>query len=179
MSPALAGRPFTTETPGKTIPWVFNQQKRQSSRSEIPQRGLALHALIHLHLHSAHVFKVLLCAESCARDRVSWMAGVVLSLVPSDEWFETVPSQGLFSRLNRLKVRHVAWDRCLIISSATQSHPAVCDTLDCSMPGLPVHHQLPELAQTHVHRVGDATQPSHPLSCPSPPFNLSQHRSLL
>ena len=80
MSPALAGRPFTTETPGKTIPWVFNQQKRQSSRSEIPQRGLALHALIHLHLHSAHVFKVLLCAESCARDRVSWMAGVVLSL---------------------------------------------------------------------------------------------------
>ena len=52
-----------------------------------------------------------------------------------------------------------------------------CDPMDCSTPGLPVHHQLLELAQTHVHRVGDAIQPSHPLSCPSPPaFNLSQHQ---
>ena len=48
--------------------------------------------------------------------------------------------------------------------------------MDCSTPGIPVHHQLPELAQTHVHWVGDAIQPSHPLSSPSPPaFNLSQH----
>jgi len=52
-----------------------------------------------------------------------------------------------------------------------------CDPMDCSTPGLPVHHQLLELAQTHVHRVGDAIQTSHPLSCPSPPaFNLSQHQ---
>ena len=51
--------------------------------------------------------------------------------------------------------------------------------MDCSMPGLPVHHQLPELAQTHVRRVGDAIQPSHPLSSPSPPaLNLSQHQGL-
>ena len=51
--------------------------------------------------------------------------------------------------------------------------------MDCSMPGFPVHHQLPELAQTHVHRVGDAIQPSHPLSSPSPPaFNPSQHQGL-
>ena len=51
--------------------------------------------------------------------------------------------------------------------------------MDCSMPGFPVHHQIPELAQTHVHRVGDAIQPSHPLLSPSPPaFNLSQHQSL-
>ena len=51
--------------------------------------------------------------------------------------------------------------------------------MDRSTPGLPVHHQLPELAQTHVHRVGDAIQPSHPLSSPSPPaFNLSQHQGL-
>ena len=49
--------------------------------------------------------------------------------------------------------------------------------MDCSTPGLPVHHQLPELAQTHVHQIGDAIQPSHPLSSPSPPaFNLSQHQ---
>ena len=51
--------------------------------------------------------------------------------------------------------------------------------MDCSMPGLPVHHQLPELAQTHVHRVGDAIQPPHPPSSPSPPaFSLSQHQGL-
>ena len=51
--------------------------------------------------------------------------------------------------------------------------------MDCSMPGFPVHHQLPKLAQTHVHQVSDAIQPSHPLSSPSPPtFNLSQHRGL-
>ena len=51
--------------------------------------------------------------------------------------------------------------------------------MDCSMPGLPVHHQLPELTQTHVHRVSDAIQPSHPLLSPSPPaLTLSQHQSL-
>ena len=50
--------------------------------------------------------------------------------------------------------------------------------MDCSMPGFPVHHQLPELAQTHVHRVSDAIQPSRPLSSPSPAFNLSQHQGL-
>ena len=52
------------------------------------------------------------------------------------------------------------------------------DPMDCSTPGLPVHHQLPEFTQTHVHCVGDAIQPSHPLSSPSPAFNLSQHQGL-
>ena len=62
-----------------------------------------------------------------------------------------------------------------LISSVAQSRLTVCDPMDCSRPGLPVHHQLPELAQTHVHRFSDAIQPSHPLSSPSPPaFNLSQ-----
>ena len=60
-------------------------------------------------------------------------------------------------------------------SSVAQSCPTLCDPKDCGTPGFPVHHQLPELAQTHVHRVSDAIQPSHPLSSPSPPaFNLSQ-----
>ena len=65
------------------------------------------------------------------------------------------------------------------LSSVTQSCPTLCKPMDYSMPGFPVHHQLPELAQTHVHRVSDAIQPSHPLSSPSPPaFNLSQHQGL-
>ena len=64
-------------------------------------------------------------------------------------------------------------------SSVTQSCPTLCNPMDCSMPGLPVHHQLPELIQTHIHWVGDAIQPSHPLSAPSPPtFSLSQHQGL-
>ena len=64
-------------------------------------------------------------------------------------------------------------------SSVAQSYLTLCNPMDCIMPGFPVHHQLPELAQTHIHWVGDAIQPSHPLSSPSPPtFNLSQHQSL-
>ena len=64
-------------------------------------------------------------------------------------------------------------------SSVAQSCPTLCDPMNCSMPGLPVHHQLLEFTQTHIHRVSDAIQPSHPLSSPSPPApNPSQHQSL-
>ena len=64
-------------------------------------------------------------------------------------------------------------------SSVTQSCPTLCDPMNCSMPGLPVHYHLPEFTQTHVHRVGDAIQPFHPLSSPFPPVpNPSQHQSL-
>ena len=64
-------------------------------------------------------------------------------------------------------------------SSVSQLCPTLCDPVNRSMPGLPVHHQLPEFTQTHVHWVGDAIQPSHPLSSPSPPApNPSQHQGL-
>ena len=64
-------------------------------------------------------------------------------------------------------------------SSVAQLCPTLCDPTDGSTPGFPVHHQLPGLSQTHVHRVGDAIKPSHPLSSPSPlAFNLSQHQGL-
>ena len=64
-------------------------------------------------------------------------------------------------------------------SSVAQSCPTPCDPMNCSTPGLPVHHQLPEFTQTLVHRVGDVIQPSHPLSSPSPPDpNPSQHQGL-
>ena len=70
----------------------------------------------------------------------------------------------------------------VIITSVQFSHSVVSDSLqpmDCSMPSLSVDHQLPDLAKTHVHRVSDAIQPSHPLLSPSPPdFNLSQHQGL-
>ena len=64
-------------------------------------------------------------------------------------------------------------------SPVTQSCPTLCNFMNCSTPGLPVHHQLPEFMQTHVHWVSDAIQPSHPLSSPSPPApNPSQHQGL-
>ena len=64
-------------------------------------------------------------------------------------------------------------------SSVTQSCPTLYDSMNCSTPGLPVHHQLLEFTQTHVHRVRDAIQPSHPLSSPFPPApNPSQLQSL-
>ena len=81
-------------------------------------------------------------------------------------------------------VSSVCWHdrRCSLsqFSSVQFSHSVVslCNPMNCT-PGLPVHHQLPEFTQTHVHRVGDAIQPSHPLSSPSPPaLNLSQHQGL-
>ena len=79
--------------------------------------------------------------------------------------------------------QHLIWTNQPIasvqFSSVAQSCPTLCDPMNCSTPGLPVHHQLPEFTQTHVHRVSDPIQPSHPLSSPSPPApNPSQHQSL-
>ena len=74
---------------------------------------------------------------------------------------------------------HLGWDPLQFqFSSVTQSCPTLCDPMNCSMPGLPVHHQLLELTQTHVHSVGDAIQPSHPLSSSPLALNLSQPQGL-
>ena len=71
------------------------------------------------------------------------------------------------------------WKLSQRVSSLAQLCPTLCHPRDCSMPGLPVRHQLPEFTQTHVHWVGDPIQQSHPLSSPFPPtFNLSQHQVL-
>ena len=74
---------------------------------------------------------------------------------------------------------HKLLSKFVQFSSVAQSCPTLCDPMNHSMPGLPVHHYLPEFTQTHIHQVSDAIQPSHPLSSPSPPApNLSQHQSL-
>ena len=84
-------------------------------------------------------------------------------------WF--IPGmQGFFNIWKSINVQ---------FSSVTQSCLTLCDPMNCSTPGLPVHHQLLEFTQTHIHRVNDAIQPSHPLASPSPPApNPSQHQSL-
>ena len=75
-------------------------------------------------------------------------------------------------------VTHSFYKISVQFSSVAQSCPTLCDPMDWRMPSFPVLHKLPKLAQTHVHQVGDAIQPSHPLLSPSPAFNLSQHQSL-
>ena len=93
-----------------------------------------------------------------------------------------VQTHTLFSK--RIKLKVLKYKNCLTafsqsVSSVAQSCPTLCDPMNRSTPGLPVHHQHPEFTQTHAHRVGDAIQPSHPLSSPSPPApNPSQHQGL-
>jgi len=90
----------------------------------------------------------------------------------------TSGSQGVVPRLEPAPSTG-NWFSSVQFISAAQSCPTLCDPMNHSTPGLPVHHQLPEFTQTHVHWVGDAIQPSHPLSSPSPPaLNPSQHQSL-
>ena len=92
---------------------------------------------------------------------VSWGKGMVRPYNSSSLWIRLL----IFQCLESLKVR----------SSVQLLSLTLCDPMDCSTP---VHHQLPELDRTHVHRVSDAIQPSHPPSFPSPAFNLSQHQGL-
>ena len=84
----------------------------------------------------------------------------------------------LYSQQQCMRIIQLLYNR-IQFSSVTQSCLTLCDSMDCSMPGLPVHHQLLEFTQTHVHWVGDVIQPSQPLLSPSPPaFSLSQHQGL-
>ena len=86
---------------------------------------------------------------------------------------------GLKLNIKKTKIMASSPISSVQFSSVAQSCPTLCDPMNHSTPGLPVHHQLPEFTQTHVHRVSDAIQPSHPLSSPSPPApNPSQHQSL-
>ena len=97
----------------------------------------------------------------------------------SMSWTIKSPSPKLLFTWNSNAAGHPVFYWTILFSSVTQLCQTLSDPMACSMPGLPVHHQLPEFTQTYVHWVGDATQPSHPLSSPSPPaFSLSQHQGL-
>ena len=86
---------------------------------------------------------------------------------------------GLKLNIQKTKIMASGFIQSVQFSSVAQSCPTRCDPMNRSTPGLPVHHQLQEFIQTHIHRASDAIQPSHPLSSPSPPApNPSQHQSL-
>ena len=100
-------------------------------------------------------------------------------------WLHTIVNLLNDNEFYTLKELFLCWEnftsieKRLQFSSVAQSCPTLCDPMNRSTPGLPVHHKLPEFTQTHVHRVCDAIQPSQPLSSPSPPApNPSQHQSL-
>ena len=94
--------------------------------------------------------------------------------------YEAFPNLYWLKWIVSLKAQHSTYFILLIqFSSVAQSCPTLCDSMNHSMPGFPVHHQLQESTQTHVHCVSDDNQTSHPLSCPSPPaLNLSQYQGL-
>ena len=130
---------------------------------------------------SSVCISVQLCLFLCSfKDEVEWIVSMKdINKIP---WIgvrkELLWTQvGILEPLNRWCIVSVLLT--IQFSSVTQSCPTLCDSMDCSKPGFPVRHQLPKLTQTHVHRVGDAIQPFHPLSSPSSPaFNLSQHQGL-
>ena len=131
------------------------------------------------HVHTQQYLKwitnkdLLISTWSSAQSYVAaWMGGEL-----GREWIRVYVWLSPFTVYPKLS------QHCLLavsrFSSVAQSCLTLCNSTDCSTPGFPVHHQLLEPIQTHVHHIGDATQPSHPLLSPSPPtFNLSQHQGL-
>ena len=136
-----------------------------------------------------------------SRAQIHCIGGVILKGFPSPGWLEMKQHWGdiaashitsssrarlgvhpaLPNLIPSLQGRDNTTDmRSLVqFSSVAQSCLTLCDPMNCSTPGLPVHHQIPEFTQSHVHRVGDAIQPSHPLLAPSlPALNLPQHQGL-
>ena len=121
------------------------------------------------------------CPSWAGKNAASQMLCVAVGFCP--EHWRSVVSGGSKSNLKSTPNSYGVLTKspsCFQFSSVIQSCPTLCNPMNRSMPGLPVHHQFPEFTQTHVHRVGDAVQPSHPLSSPSPPApNPSQHQSLI
>ena len=114
-----------------------------------------------------------LCSERCTS---------FFALSPTAEYpiAQIMCEQDLFSEISYSDTMWYCTElpRHTVFSSVAQLCPTLCDPMNRSTPGLPVHHQLPEFTQTHVHRVSDAIQSSHPGSSPSPAPNPSQHQSL-
>ena len=143
-------------------PWLQNLSQRYSNQNSLGT-GIRLAKEINrikLRVHSIVSWFPIKCAKTILLGENS-----LFNKWWQDNWISTCKDMNL--------------DHSVQFSSVAQSCPTLCDPMNHSTPGLPVHHHLPEFTQTHVHRVGDAIQPSHPLSSPSPPApNPSQHQSL-
>ena len=173
--------PIDSSPPGSPIPGILQARTLEwvaisfsGSRAYLYTKSIlvllaAYPVLLRVEVHPSH----LPCPLSvdgqgvtiiCFHQTIAWLTRVT-------GWFLRVSGAIFSGSLSRpLSVQ---------FSSVTQSSPTPCNPMTCSTPGLPVHHQLPEFTQTHVHRVSGAIQPSHPLLSPSPPApNPSQHQTL-
>ena len=148
----------------QSLSWAYTLRKPQSKKTHAPQCSLQ-HCLLYL-------------GHGSSLDVHRWMDkkvvvhihnGILLSYKKECTWVSS----------NKVDEPRVYYTECSVqYSSVAQSCPTLCNPMNCSTPGLPVHHQLPEFTQTQVHRVSDAIQPFYPLSSPSPPSpNPSQHQS--
>ena len=125
-------------------------------------------------LGSSHLTSPYSWRADCSHSRPLAFLCMQLSS-PHGQRARVTPPSGLHP--NVTSMASLPWS--VQFSSVAQLCPTLCNSMDCSTPGLPVHHQLPRFTQTHVHWVSDAIQPSRPLSSPSPPtFSLSQHQGL-
>ena len=137
--------------------------------------------LLYLAFISFLAFHLLISFMSRRRDRRARM--LLLFIPESFTWQDTWLTSGCLHLSQQCLLAMNPWPHPIIqgqsVSSVAQSCPTLCDPMNHSTPGLPVHHQLPEFTQTHVHRVSNTIQPSLPPSSPSPPApNPSQHQSL-
>ena len=138
--------------------WIWMKGDTCNQTCIFPEGFYQSHEALASHEEQASPWRILVLSELWGDTRIEF-----IKLAPENFYLRTCPASFFPS----------------IVSSVTQLCPTLCDPTDCSMPGFPVHHQLPELAQTHVHRVSDAIQPAHLLLSPSPPaFNLSQHQGI-
>ena len=174
MAQTVKNPPAMWETWVRSLGWEDPLEEGKATHSSIlawripMDRGLAG--------YSPGIFRVgqdRATKHSTAIKRSQWMnsQAAVVNLTMSALTFNRCHWQvPLWSAMNKY---------ILQIRSVAQSCPTLCNPMNRSTPGLPIHHQLPEFTQTHVHRVSDAIQSSHPLSSPSPPApNPSQHQSL-
>ena len=149
-------------------PWghVLHMQTNQCrvfSSCSVTQSCLTLSKPMHC---SMPCFPVLHCLLKLAQVHVHWVGDIHTHIC---------------SKIYLYVQKYIYISICFYfyVRSVAQSCLTLCDPMNCSTPGLPVHHQLPEFTQTHIHWVSDAIQPSHPLSSPSPPApNPPQHQSL-
>ena len=126
------------------------------------------------------------CAFPMTNSHIWWDHAYYVPGTLSNAWHALTPLAPLFYEIiiiivpisQMRKLRSIVCSSSHQFSSVAQSCLTLCDAMNRSTPGLPVHHQLLEFTQTHVHRVSDAIQPSHPLLSPSPASNPSQHQSL-
>ena len=190
-SPVLAGRIFTTVTWETTHNHSMAKIAMRFSSVQFSCSAVSSclqpHGLYHTRLPCPPLTPRA-CSNSCP---LSWWRHPTIQ--PSHPlWSLSPPAfnlsyhQGLFQWVSSMRLTllfyHCLWHlkvaQSFKFSSVTQLCPTLSDLMDCSTPGLPVHHQLPESTQTHVHGISDAIQPSHPLWSPSPAFNLSQRQGL-